>query len=120
RGREALTHFTVMERYPASVSPSIASLMECRLETGRTHQIRAHLTELGHPLLGDGLYGSSHKIKATLLDSRTSDALTILGRQALHSRLLGFEHPVTGERLVFESPLPPELQCLHDALAAFQ
>jgi 23S rRNA pseudouridine1911/1915/1917 synthase len=123
RGREAITHFTVMERYPALLkgkeeTEALASLVECRLETGRTHQIRVHMSHLGHPLLGDGLYGSGFVTKAARLPEQAREALTLLGRQALHAAVLGFEHPVTGDELLFESEPPADFANLQAALAS--
>ena len=122
RGREAITHFTVIERYPPLLKGNeetepLASLVECRLETGRTHQIRVHMSHLGHPLLGDTLYGSGFATKASRLPEAARDALTALGRQALHAAVLGFEHPVTGEEMLFESQPPVEFANLQAALA---
>ena len=97
RGRHATTHWRVEE----SLGP--ASLVACQLETGRTHQIRVHMASIGHPLLGDSVYGSGFKTKAALLGDPARSALAALGRQALHASVLGFEHPVTGEALRFES-----------------
>ena len=122
RGREAITHFSVLEIYegepqPAGARPAVASLAECRLETGRTHQIRVHMASIGHPLLGDMAYGSGFKTKSGHLKAEGQNALALLGRrQALHAALLGFEHPVTREEMVFESPLPVELSRLKAAL----
>ena len=96
---------------------AVASLLDCRLETGRTHQIRVHLAAIGHPLLGDDVYGPGFRTKAALLPPAAREALEALGRQALHAYLLGFEHPATGEHLVFRSELPPDLARLRQALA---
>lgn len=109
-GRHAITHYTVVERYAE------ASLVRCRLETGRTHQIRVHLAHLGHPLLGDSVYGAAFKTKAARLSPEGKAALDALGRQALHAELLGFAHPRTGKTLSFESPLPPDMAALKVAL----
>jgi 23S rRNA pseudouridine1911/1915/1917 synthase len=92
------------------------SLVRLRLETGRTHQIRVHLAHLGHPVVGDPVYGSGFKAKAQALPERSQDALRHLGRQALHAAELGFEHPVTGKKLRFTSPLPDDIACLVAAL----
>ena len=86
-GKEAITHYKVLERFGQ------ATYIECRLETGRTHQIRVHMASLGHPLLGDTVYGSS------------KNPYHLQG-QALHAMILGFVHPITGEYLEFEAPLP--------------
>ncbi|MDQ0390814.1 RluA family pseudouridine synthase [Labrys monachus] len=116
RGREAITHYARLEIFGDRAGAPLVSLVECRLETGRTHQIRVHMTHLGHPLLGDAVYGGGFKTKAALLSPAARPVLEGLGRQALHARLLGFEHPVTGEHLVFESELPADLAQLADAL----
>jgi 23S rRNA pseudouridine1911/1915/1917 synthase len=112
RGRHAVTHYEIVEAYPALSPEPDASLVRCELETGRTHQIRVHMAHLGHPLLGDALYGSGFKTKANRLSNAQQAALAALGRQALHAAVLGFEHPRTGEPLRFESPLPPEMETL--------
>ena len=103
-GREAITHWDTLERFPASD----AALVECRLETGRTHQIRVHMTSIGHPLLGDDVYGAGHRSKASRLGEPAAAALARLGRQALHAAELGFVHPATREALEFTSPPPPD------------
>jgi 23S rRNA pseudouridine1911/1915/1917 synthase len=122
RGREAITHFTLLERYPPLLrgqeeTEALASLIECRLETGRTHQIRVHMSHLGHPLLGDQLYGSGYMTKASRLPEGARAALTVLGRQALHAAVLGFEHPVTGAEMHFESSPPADFANLQTELA---
>jgi 23S rRNA pseudouridine1911/1915/1917 synthase len=116
-GREAVTHWEVLERYPGTDGKPVASLLACRLNTGRTHQIRVHLAHIGHPLLGDDVYGAGFKTKAAHLMPAARAALAALGRQALHAYLLGFEHPTTGEPLAFRSELPGELGRLRDVLA---
>jgi 23S rRNA pseudouridine1911/1915/1917 synthase len=83
-------------------------LIECRLLTGRTHQIRVHLAHAGHPLIGDPVYGTRAGRAVTRLGPAGA-AIAAFPRQALHARLLGFSHPATGERLTFESPLPADL-----------
>jgi 23S rRNA pseudouridine1911/1915/1917 synthase len=93
-------------------------MLACRLETGRTHQIRVHLAHKGHPLLGDDLYGPGFKTKAALLSEAAREALEHLGRQALHAYLLGFEHPSSGDYLEFRSELPRDLARLRAALSA--
>jgi len=104
RGKRAVTHWrrlTVLRE---------AALLECRLETGRTHQVRVHMASIGHPLLGDQVYGRSGKTHRKVLDD--------LGfhRQALHATELGFTHPVTKHRLSFASAMPPDMQELFNAL----
>jgi 23S rRNA pseudouridine1911/1915/1917 synthase len=116
RGRAAITHWALEETLPRNARETLASLVRCELETGRTHQIRVHMAHIGHPLLGDEVYGAGFKTKAKRLSPPAQDALTRLGRQALHATVLGFEHPVTGETLRFESPLPPDLAGLLAAL----
>lgn len=123
QGREAITHFSVKQVYngPAvetrAAHSALASLVECRLETGRTHQIRVHMNHIGHPLLGDRVYGPGFKTKAQHLGLPARMALEALaGRQALHATLLGFEHPITREELIFESELPSDLAELEAAL----
>src|SRR6266700_6328698 len=117
-GREAVTHWQVLERYAGTDGAPVASLLACRLETGRTHQIRVHLASIGHPLLGDDVYGPGFKTKAILLPQTAREALEALTRQALHAYMLGFEHPLTGESLEFQSELPADLAALRTALSA--
>lgn len=100
RGKHAVTHYRTVETLAR------AALVECRLETGRTHQVRVHMAHIGHPLLGDPVYGSRGKTFGTIL-SRLA-----FRRQALHAASLGLIHPITGERLDFESPLPADMQQL--------
>jgi 23S rRNA pseudouridine1911/1915/1917 synthase len=115
-GREAITHWEALQYYDGLAQPPVASLLACRLETGRTHQIRVHLAAIGHPILGDLVYGPGFKTKAALLPPQARTALAGLGRQALHAYLLGLDHPKTGEHLVFRSPLPADLASLQEAL----
>jgi 23S rRNA pseudouridine1911/1915/1917 synthase len=108
RGKHAITHYRTLRPLPP-----LAAVLECQLETGRTHQIRVHLTSIGHPLLGDPTYGRAGtrgRLKA-ILDAQGFQ------RQALHAGVLGFEHPVLGGFLRFESPLPTDLVTLIEALA---
>jgi len=117
RARDAITHWQAEEFFTSGTAP--LTRVACQLETGRTHQIRVHLAHIGHPLLADSVYGSGFKTKAHHLGPQTRAALAALGsRQALHARRLGFEHPVTGEELLFESPLPADLAALALALQA--
>ncbi|MBN9008409.1 MAG: RluA family pseudouridine synthase [Rhizobiales bacterium] len=117
-GREAITHWEVRDTFNGRDGKPVAALLACRLETGRTHQIRVHLAHAGHPLMGDDVYGPHFKTKASQLGPRTRSTLEALGRQALHAWLLAFEHPRTGEILSWEAPLPEDLVLLRDALAA--
>jgi 23S rRNA pseudouridine1911/1915/1917 synthase len=129
-GREAVTHWQVLERYAGAAKSSrggkagkagkqaapVASLLLCRLETGRTHQIRVHLASIGHPVLGDQAYGAGFRTKAALLRGNAQAALRHLGRQALHAHILTLKHPSSGKILAFRSELPPDLVRLHDEL----
>ena len=117
-GREAITHYDTVERYTGRDGRDVASLIQCELETGRTHQIRVHLSHLGHPLLGDDVYGAGFKTKARQLPPAAQEALLALDRQALHAYLLALEHPKTGEILRWEAPLPEDLLLLKNALVA--
>ena len=114
KGREAITHWQIEAAWPPK-NPVVAEIL-CQLETGRTHQIRVHMAHLGHTLLGDRVYGGGFRTKAALLGDAARRALEALDRQALHAAVLGFPHPVTKEELRFESPLPPDMQALRDAL----
>jgi 23S rRNA pseudouridine1911/1915/1917 synthase len=117
-GREAITHWEVLERYSGTDGSPVASMLACRLETGRTHQIRVHLAHIGHPLLGDDVYGPGFRTKAARLPLAAAAALQALGRQALHAYILAIEHPGTRESLEFRSELPADLARLHDSLGA--
>jgi 23S rRNA pseudouridine1911/1915/1917 synthase len=116
RGRKAVTRYAVRESFSVGGRPA-ASLLALTLETGRTHQVRVHLAHIGHPLMGDTLYGAGFKASARRLGSASRAALEALARQALHAAVLAFEHPITGARLAFESPLPPDMARLAAALA---
>ena len=105
RGKRAVTHYRTMEALDG------ATRLECRLETGRTHQVRVHMAHLGHPLLGDPVYGRPGGPVQTVLDRLS------FGRQALHAATLGFTHPVTRQDVRFEAPLPADMQELFMALA---
>lgn len=115
--REAITHYEVLERYGEKPDATcIASLVECRLETGRTHQIRVHMAHIGHPLIGDQDYGAAFKTKANLLPEPAQTTVKNFPRQALHAYLLAFEHPATGETMHFTAPIPADMQAIIDAL----
>jgi 23S rRNA pseudouridine1911/1915/1917 synthase len=117
-GREAVTHWEIQEVFNGRDGKPVASLLACQLETGRTHQIRVHLAHVGHPLLGDSVYGPHFKTKAGHLGPEAQAALTALGRQALHAYLLVLEHPRSGEILHWEAPLPEDLLLLEKTLQA--
>ncbi|MEQ1611877.1 MAG: RluA family pseudouridine synthase, partial [Hyphomicrobiaceae bacterium] len=110
-GRHAVTHYLVEQDFGGLVS-----LMRLQLETGRTHQIRVHMAHAGHPLLGDLVYGAGFVTRRTKLTTAAATALDELGRQALHAVTLGFEHPVTGKKLHFESEPAADLARLIDTL----
>ncbi len=122
-GRRAITHYWTVEQFGhlagASIGTPAAAFIECRLETGRTHQIRAHLAHIGAPLIGDPLYGKQRALKAEGRNADAADAaVRAFARQALHAAVLGFVHPITGEALRFESPLPADLAGLLESLRA--
>jgi 23S rRNA pseudouridine1911/1915/1917 synthase len=117
-GREAVTHWEIVETFAGRDGKPVASLLACRLETGRTHQIRVHLAHAGHPLMGDSVYGPHFKTKASHLGPESQAALANLARQALHAYLLVIQHPRTGEILHWESPLPQDLVHLKTKLQA--
>jgi 23S rRNA pseudouridine1911/1915/1917 synthase len=113
RGKRAVTRYRVERRFSAQ-GDDAAALIECRLLTGRTHQIRVHLAHIGHPLIGDPAYGTRAGRALTHRGTRAGIGAGIAGfpRQALHAKLLGFSHPATGERLVFASALPADMEGL--------
>lgn len=105
-GRHAITRARVLEVYG---TPPQLSLLECRLETGRTHQIRVHLAHAGHGLVGDPVYGGRRKVAKGALSDAAMDLLYGFDRQALHAAVLGFQHPVSGETIRFEAALPEDM-----------
>ena len=113
-GREAVTHWRVLATFGPKEAP-LASLIECTLETGRTHQVRVHLSSIGHPLIGDPLYGSGFKSKLRALPEPLRGKLAALNRQALHAAHLAFVHPVRGTLLKFNRELPPDLSEIVEA-----
>jgi 23S rRNA pseudouridine1911/1915/1917 synthase len=112
-GREAITHYRVEAAFGPALKP-LAARVECRLETGRTHQIRVHMAAKGSPVLGDPIYGSGVPAKAV----RAAIEEAGLARQALHAKALGFVHPITGEALRFETAPPEDMRRLEARLAA--
>ena len=105
KGKHAVTHYKVLERL------NYVTLVECRLETGRTHQIRVHMKHIGHTLFNDVRYGGDKILKGTVYAKYKNfieNSFKLMPRQALHAATLGFVHPVTGKEMFFESPLPPE------------
>jgi 23S rRNA pseudouridine1911/1915/1917 synthase len=117
-GREAVTHWEIKAVFNGRDGKPVASLLACQLETGRTHQIRVHLAHIGHPLLGDSVYGPHFKTKASQIGPEAQAALAALGRQALHAYLLVIEHPASGEILHWEAALPEDLLLLEKTLQA--
>ena len=109
-GKHAVTHWRVLERF------GYVTLLECVLETGRTHQIRAHMRHIGHPLFSDAAYGGDAILKGTTFSRYrqfVENCFAVCPRQALHARVLGFDHPRTGEHLHFEMPIPQDMaQCI--------
>ena len=111
-GKPAVTHYQVVE----ALAGGAASLLDCRLGTGRTHQIRVHLTHRGHPLVGDRTYGRTGDRRLRSLSEAGRAAVAAMTRQALHARILGFRHPAHGKPLRFESDLPPDIKTLINSL----
>lgn len=111
--RHAVTHYTVEERFGEEQDKfAAASLLECRLETGRTHQIRVHMAHIGHPLVGDPDYGQAFRTKANRLPESLKSEVAAFPRQALHARLLEFSHPDTHLTMRFEAPMPGDMEVL--------
>lgn len=105
-GKDAITHYKVLENF------NYVTLVECRLETGRTHQIRVHMQSIGHPLFNDDFYGGDRIVKGTIYTKYkqfVENCFSVCPRQALHAKELGFIHPVTGKEMFFESPVPEDI-----------
>lgn len=110
-GKHAVTHYKVLERF------GYVTLVECKLETGRTHQIRVHFKSIGHPLFNDNEYGGDIILKginSAKYKQFIQNCFTLLPRQALHAKTLGITHPITGEKLFFDSPVPDDMQAVID------
>ncbi|MDY2942097.1 MAG: RluA family pseudouridine synthase [Paludibacteraceae bacterium] len=115
--KEAITHWRVLERFP------YVTLVECRLETGRTHQIRVHMRSIGHPLFADEKYGGMEILKGLRTQKYSQyihNCFALCPRQVLHAKTLGFTHPRTGERMFFNSPLPTDIAALIDKWRNYQ
>ncbi|NIZ10199.1 RluA family pseudouridine synthase [Pseudooceanicola sp. HF7] len=112
-GRHAVTRARVLETFG---TPPALALLECRLETGRTHQIRVHMSHAGHALVGDPVYGGRRRASAKALGAGVAEMVDAFPRQALHAATLGFVHPVSGEDLTFDAPLPQDMKTLLEAL----
>ena len=110
-GKEAITHYTVLERF------GYTTLVQCVLETGRTHQIRVHMQHIGHPLFSDDTYGGDKIVKGTVFSKYkqfVENCFALCPRQALHAKTIGFTHPGTGEKVIWDSELPADMQGLID------
>jgi len=106
-GKDAITHYKVLERF------NYVTLVQCVLETGRTHQIRVHMKHIGHPLFNDDFYGGDKIVKGTIFSKYkqfVDNCFTVCPRQALHAKTLGFTHPTTGEEVFFETELPDDME----------
>ncbi len=113
-GRHAVTRVRIVEKFG---TPEVMALVECWLETGRTHQIRVHMAHTGHGLIGDQTYGGRRKLAQKALPDAGLQAVADFPRQALHAAVLGFVHPITGEDMRFEAPLPQDMQDLISSLS---
>jgi 23S rRNA pseudouridine1911/1915/1917 synthase len=116
-GRHAVTRARTVARYG---TPAVLALMECWLETGRTHQIRVHMSHAGHAMVGDPVYGGKRKIARAALPEAVAEAVRDFPRQALHAAVLGFVHPLSGEAMRFEAPLPGDMADLLGLLETAQ
>ena len=108
-GKHAVTHYEVIEQF------GYVSVVKCRLETGRTHQIRVHMKHIGHPLLNDARYGGDEILRGTTSAKYrqfVNNCFAICSRQALHARTLGFVHPETGEEMFFSAPVPDDMTAM--------
>jgi len=108
-GKEAITHYKVLERF------HYVTMIECVLETGRTHQIRVHMKHIGHTLFNDDTYGGDRILKGTVYTKYkqfVDNCFDLCPRHALHAKTLGFKHPATGERMLFESPIPADMSAV--------
>jgi len=112
-GRHAVTRAEVVEVFG---DPAAAALVECRLETGRTHQIRVHMAHIGHGLIGDPIYGGRRRLSARALPPAAAEAAAAFPRQALHAATLGFRHPVSGQLLRYAAEMPDDMRALAAAL----
>lgn len=111
--RHAVTHYEVLERYAEGKADTAqAALVECRLETGRTHQIRVHMAHIGHPVIGDRDYGQAFRTKANRLPEPLKGLVNAFPRQALHAELLAFRHPATGKLMRFHAEMPDDMLAL--------
>ena len=110
-GKRSITHYKVIDDL------GYVSLIECELETGRTHQIRAHMKHIGHPIFNDNRYGGDRILKGTIFSKYkqfVENAFKLLPRQALHAKTLGFNHPKNGEKIFFESKLPDDFSLCYE------
>ena len=115
--KEAITHWRVLERFP------YVTLVECKLETGRTHQIRVHMKHIGHPLFSDEKYGGTEILKGVPTQKYKQyiqNCFALCPRQVLHAKTLGFTHPRTGERMFFDSEWPKDMSALIDKWRTYQ
>ncbi|MEO0919146.1 MAG: RluA family pseudouridine synthase [Pseudomonadota bacterium] len=116
--RHAVTHYVIQETFDEYRNGTDLALVECRLETGRTHQIRVHMAYNGQPLVGDNVYGSGFKTKIAKLGAETAEAVSALNRQALHAYKLVFEHPTSGETMSFDTVMADDMATVLKALEA--